>query len=478
MYLIYRHLLKSAVGPFFFGWFVITFLLMIDVLFRYVDLFVSKGVPFLLATKVLVLSLGYTFALSIPMAVLIAILMSVGQLAADHEITALKACGISLWAVMRPLVLGAALIGAGLAAYNHYVFPQSNHTLANLLFDINHKKPMLEIREHQFTEMTDRVTIYVAKKDDLTGKIEDVQILEKEQPGDLSPQVTIATHGRIVPDHDSNSILIELFDGEIHKVPDKDNPERYQVIRFSQHNMHMANMEVDFQESGRQSRGDREMDLNDLQDAAAKERVNQARVGKRVLEGAETFLTWYFKALHPAQRQLIVGSTFAPPPGPQLDAYLERKHKATRTRVQRMIETTGHQTRLLESYIAHENRYLVEFHKKFAIPFACLVFALLGVPMAVSTSRSGKGVSVSLALAIYLIYYLFLMGGEKVADRGKLDPFIAMWAANILLLGIGIPMFFRAVSETTFWNIGALWPFGKNTAAVSIASPPKPPETP
>ena len=111
MYLIYRHLLKSAAGPFFFGWFVITFLLMIDVLFRYVDLFVSKGVPFFLATKVLGLSLGYTFALSIPMAVLIAILMSVGQMATDHEITAMKACGISLWAVLRPLLFGAALIG-------------------------------------------------------------------------------------------------------------------------------------------------------------------------------------------------------------------------------------------------------------------------------------------------------------------------------------------------------------------------------
>ena len=108
MYLIYRHLLTSAAGPFFFGLFVITFLLMIEVLFRYVDLFVSKGVPFLLATKVLALSLGHTFALSVPMAVLIAVLMSVGQLAADHEITAMKASGISLWSVLRPLLFGAA----------------------------------------------------------------------------------------------------------------------------------------------------------------------------------------------------------------------------------------------------------------------------------------------------------------------------------------------------------------------------------
>ena len=87
MYLINKHLLKSAVGPFGFGLFVITFVLMIDILYRYIDLFVSKGVPFLMATEVLTLSLGHTFALSIPMAVLIGVLMSVGQLAGDHEIT-------------------------------------------------------------------------------------------------------------------------------------------------------------------------------------------------------------------------------------------------------------------------------------------------------------------------------------------------------------------------------------------------------
>ncbi len=447
MYLIYRHLLATAAGPFFFGWFVITFLLMIDVLFRYVDLFVSKGVPFLMATKVLGLSLGYTFALSIPMAVLIAILMSVGQLATDHEITAMKACGISLWAILRPLVLGAALIGVGLTAYNHYVFPKSNHTLANLLYDINRKKPMLEIRENQFTDMSDRMTIFVAKKNDLTGEIEDVKIFEKEQPGDLSPRLTIATRGRIVPDHETDSMLIELYDGEIHEVPDKEEPDKYQVIRFRQHNLHLENMERDFQESGRKARGDREMDLHDLKAAAAKEHELQLRVGTRVLEQTGTFLTKQFKLLDPELRHLSLGQSNAPPAGPKRDAFMERKFRASRTGIERNIEKSRHQTRLLENYQARENRYNVEFHKKFAIPFACVVFALLGIPMAVTASRSGKGVSVSLALVVYLIYYAFLMGGEKLADKGKLDPLVAMWSANVVLLSLGIPMFIRAASE-------------------------------
>jgi lipopolysaccharide export system permease protein len=449
MYLIYRHLLNAAAGPFFFGWFVITFLLMIDVLFRYVDLFVSKGVPFLMATEVLALSLGHTFALSVPMAVLIAVLMSVGQLAADHEITAMKASGISLWSVLLPLLFGAGVIALGLAAYNHYVFPESNHTLANLLYDINRKKPMLEIREQQFTDMSDRMTIYVGKKDDLTGRIEDVTIFEKEKPGDISPRLTIATWGRIVPDHETDSMLIELHDGEIHERPDKEAPDKYQVSRFGQHNLYVENVEQDFHESGRQTRGDREMNLKDLWKAAGKEQERQDKVLGNVGGLAQGLLQWQWKLLDPMQRTEVLGNRQPPPEGPERDTYLEGKFRATLLKVERVAEQSRYQEKIRDSYRVRENRYLVEFHKKFAIPFACVVFALIGVPMAVTSSRSGKGISVSLAIAVYLIYYLFLVGGEKFSDRGKLDPFLAMWSANFFLLILGIPLFFKAAREST-----------------------------
>ncbi len=453
MYLIYKHLLATAAGPFFFGWFVITFLLMIDVLFRYVDLFVSKGVPFLMATEVLALSLGHTFALSVPMAVLIAILMSVGQLAADHEITAMKASGISLWTVLRPLLFGAGVIALGLTAYNHFVFPESNHKLANLLYDINRKKPMLEIRAQQFTDMTDRTTIYVSQKDDITGRIEDVTIIEKEKPGDLSPRVTIAAWGRIVPDHETDSVLIELHDGEIHERPDKKSPDKYQVTRFGQHNLYVENVERDFHKSGRQTRGDREMNLKDLWVTAGKEQERQDKVLDNVGGLAETMLKWQWKLLDPEHRVEILGNSPAPPEDPERNTFLDGKFRATRLKVDRVIEQSRYQEKIRDSYKTKENRYLVEFHKKFAIPFACIVFALIGVPMAVTSSRSGKGVSVSLAIGVYLVYYLFLVGGEKFSDRGRLDPFLAMWSANFFLLTLGIPMFLKAVRESTLLSI-------------------------
>ena len=253
MRLINKHLLLSCRDPFLFGLAVITFLLMIETLFNYVDLFVTKGVPFSIATQVLLLSLPHTFALSIPMSVLVGVLMGVGQLAADNEITAMKASGISLWAILRPLLAGAAVIAVGLTAYNHFFFPGMNHTLANLLRDIHQKRPMLEIQPQQFNDLNDKMTIFVARKDDKTGHIEDVTIIEKEKPGDISPRMTFAAWGTIIHDHAANALILELHDGETHEQQSADEPGKYQVIRFAQLTRVISNAEQDLQKTDRKA---------------------------------------------------------------------------------------------------------------------------------------------------------------------------------------------------------------------------------
>jgi lipopolysaccharide export system permease protein len=144
-------------------------------------------------------------------------------------------------------------------------------------------------------------------------------------------------------------------------------------------------------------------------------------------------------------------------------AILENHFRTSRQKVERALEQDRYQSRLMESYRVKEAKYLVEFHKKFAIPVACVVFVLLGVPMAVAGSRSGRGISVSLALAVFLVYYAFLMGGEKLADRGRLNPVVAMWSANVVLTAIGIPLFMRTVREGRLPDLPA-WPWRRRSA--------------
>lgn len=462
MRLLDRHLLRAAVGPFFFGLFTITFLLMIDVLFRYVDMFVSKGVPFVLATRVLILSLGYTLALSVPMSVLIAVLMSVGQLAGDNEITALKASGVSLWSVLRPLMLGGVLIGAGLTAFNHYVYPETNHTLVNLLYDIKRSKPMLEIRPRQFTDLNETMTIFVAEKDDVTGRITDVSIVEKEEAGELSPRVTTAAWGRVISDRASNTMILELHDGEIHEMPDPEQPSKYQVIRFRQHDIRMDDMERDIESSRRTSRGDREMNLTDLLAAAREQQDRRQDSIQHVANLNADVVQWQFRQLGADERARKAVAEAANP------AERGARLAATRRKLEHARSQARAQATVLHSLDRKANKYLVEYHKKLAIPFACVVFVLLGVPMAVTTSRSGKGVSVTLAMGVYLVYYLCLVGGEKLSDRGLLDPAISMWMGNAVLVAVGIPLFLRSVRETSYLELR--WPWARSRPAAGEAS--------
>ena len=445
MTLIDKHIIRSTTGPFLFGFSVATFVMLIDVLRHFVDLFVTKGVPFHTATEVLVLSLGHTFALTIPMAVLVGILMGIGQLAADGEITAMKASGLGLVSVLRPLLGASLVVTLSMIAYNHFVFPDSNHRLANLVYDINHKRPMMEIREQMFTEITDHTTIYVKEKDEKAGIIRDVMIIEKDAPGDPAPTVTTATWGTIISHNNSDALMIELHDGEIHELPEHDNLSRYEITQFGQHNLFIKDVKKDMEDNKRTARGDREMDLRALLAASEKQNLRRDKATSKATTLSAKLLERQWRLLDSSNRNSLLK-------GSKASSTKRKTHKAlikaTRQESELTSRSIAHQQRLESSYKTASNRFMVEFHKKFAIPVACLVFVLLGLPMAISTARSGKGVSLSLAIGLFLVYYLFLVGGEKMADRGMMHPALAMWLANIVLTLVAIPALRITLKET------------------------------
>ena len=442
MRLLDRHLLQTAAGPFLFGLAAITFLLIIDNLYRYVDMFLSKGVPFLVATEVLFLTLGHTLALSIPMSVLIAVLMGTGQLAADNEITAMKASGISLWHILRPLLAGSAVIGAGLLAFNQYVYPESNHRLVNLTSEIQLSRPMLDIRAQMFTDLSDEMTIFVATKDDHTGGISGIKIIEKAKPGEPGPRVTTADHGRIMADRISGAMKLELYNGETHEIPDPKEPDLYQVTRFGQRDLVLRDLRREIKESQRKTRGDREMNLTALKEASQIHLDRRADSQRHMASLKADLVHWQYRLLdssqHPELRRQSTSS-----PGER-----SARLSATRRRLDQAANQMRAQATIADHNLRRSHKFMVEYHKKLAIPVACLVFALLGIPMAIRSRRSGKDVSIGLALGVYLIYYVCLLGGEKLSDRGMLHPMPAMWAGNALLLAVGIPFFWHAARET------------------------------
>jgi len=441
MMLIQRHLVRTFIPPFLFGLSVTTFLLMIDVLERYINLFLEKGIQFGLATEVLLLSLGHTFALSIPMAVMVGTLMSIGHLASDHEITAMKACGVSLYRITRPLFLMSVAITLGMMAYNHWVLPESNHKLRKLLLEIQQLRPTLEIKENTFAEVTDEFTIYVQEKVDRTGFLRDVILYQREGRGDPAPDVIKAATGKLETVAHGR-IRLDLFNGEHHTLPDAEDPLTYNRTYFEQQTFF-----IDLDPEGgpgviAPTRGEREMNVRMLADAITEEK-------SLAVQGRADSAELLTETVQAAYRELET-DVATTPLRPALAEY-----RALLGRIERASRALDLKAATVESHRIKAARYGVELHKKFSIPVACMVFVVLGVPLAVVTSRGGRGVSIGMSLACFLIYYLFLSGGEKLADRGHLVPWISMWAPNLVLGTAGIVLLYTSVQETRLLSLPA-----------------------
>ena len=436
MKLIDRHLLGSFIPPFGFGLAVTTFLLMINVLQNYINLFLEKGIRFDVATEVLVLSLGHTIALTVPMATLIGVLMAMGQLASDHEVTAMKACGVSLYRLTVPMLSIGILLTVAMVMYNQFVLPEGNHRLRNRLFEIHQLRPTFNIQPNVFADISDRYTIFVRHKDDRTGALQDVVLYQREGRGDTSPDVVVAEEGQLEtlgPDR----IRLDLFNGEMHRIPDAADPMAYNRTRFSRQSFIVSLDEDGSRYSQRRNRSEREMDLQMLSRAIAEQdsmrgiKVDEAGVALRdVLD-----LAW-LESSDATSPVMPAGRTM-------LDEY-RRWLSLTESRVRSLA--LNHQ--VAESHRVKAGKYEVEWHKKFSIPFACTVFVLIGMPLAVVSARGGRGVSVGMSIAAFFLYYVLLSTGEKLADRGIAPPWIAMWLPNIVLGVGGITLLRQSVQET------------------------------
>jgi lipopolysaccharide export system permease protein len=441
-----RYIIRNHIGPFFFSLSLLTFVFIMDFILRYIDLFLTKGVKFHIVLQTFILSLGHMFALIIPMAVLPATLMTFGNFASENEITAMKASGVSLYRMILPGFVAATLLTGGMIYYNNHILPDSNHRLLNLLIDINKKKPTVEIKENVFIDAFEGYKIYVRHKNDKTGEVGDVQIFESDKKGNLLRTVT-AEKGTLRYLEQEQIIRFELENAEIHEMPKTANASTYRRTTLKNYLMNIKDVDRTLRRSERSYRGDREMSAAMMEDKIGEIQRDVIEVQGKIAEMASTEVTQALSLLEPAVRDTVLLAKKHPaakPAGDLGDHAVPRPMVQVRTGEPRRassdepsaVLTTRRalesQKEIKDSYLRQIDRYRVEIHKKFSIPFACIIFVLIGSPIAIRLGRSGMNMAVGLSMLVFLVYYVCLIGGEKLADRQILSPVIAMWTPNII----------------------------------------------
>jgi len=468
MFILDRYIIRNHIGPFFFSLSILTFIFIIDFVLRYIDPFLKKGIDFSVVFQVFILSLGHMFALIIPMAVLPATLMAFGNLASENEITALKSSGISLYRMVMPAVLIAVILTLGMILYNNMLLPESNHKLRNLLVDIYKKKPSIRIKENTFIDEFEGHTIYVREKNDKTGEIKDVQIFKNVNKRGALPTTIVAEKGRLIYLEKEHQLRFELENGEIHEMPVANDASTYRKTIFKNYITSIEDVDRSLKRTERQYRGDREMNVEQMQGRIIDIQGDIDVVKMKMNQAANRQMRLTFALLDnlKRKREFAKGdSAFAQAgvlPGGRRAKLQGAPKNFTASKGGRKeyitFKALGSQRDIMRSYFKQINRYQVEIYKKFSIPFACIIFVLIGAPIAIRTGKTGMNTAVGMSICFFLIYYICLIGGEKLADRMIIHPAAAMWAANVICGTAGLLLIRSTVKEQSMYDISKLNP--------------------
>ena len=426
-----RYILSNHFGPYCFSLAIITFIFVMDFIIRWLDKFIGKGVSVLTVFEFFFLSLGHMFALIIPMAVMPATLMAFGQLAADNEVTAMKSSGVSLYRMIAPVLAATAALTLGLIFYFNMLLPESNHRLMNLMLDIGRMKPTLQIKENMFSDALAGYTILVREKNDKTGEIKGVQIFELR--GGV-PKSIIAASGRMKYREDEGVMRFELDDGEIHEMPDPADIKTYRRTLFKHFTLNIQDTERTLKRSDRTHRNDREMTVGMMRAKIVEYAQTSETTRAHMNQVARDYIIAAFSRVIDDARTLVPGDSPPPRPAPGTARAVPR----IESEAEQILQILETQTYALDSNLRQINRYGVEIHKKFALPFSCIIFVLLGAPLAIRSGKRGMTISIGFSILLFLVYYVFLISGEKLADRRLMEPWLAMWLANIVFLVVAV----------------------------------------
>ena len=432
MRILRRYILRAHAGPFLFAFSALTSILLINGVARQLETLAGKGLPVSVFVNFVLYSLPYIVAQTIPMAVLVAVLHTFSQLSADSEIAALKASGVNVQRLLLPPLL-ASMVVAGIMVF-HYdtVLPGANHRLVNLLRDVARKTPTLRLEEQTLNaigsaDSSRQYYLQAATVDPATNRMFDVVIYDLSTPG--VERTIYADSGRVTLQRDSTDLLLDLHSGWINEA-DGNTPMRFSRMFFQRELLRLRGIGNKLGHSRDASRTERDMTLAMLRRHIATKRKDVAQTQAEIRLAATRAID-----------STLVGAVVpVPGAGPLLPAsglLPVRPHAPDM-----VARGAGALLRSLRDRLAlHRNAlnmYLVEYYKKFALPFASIVFVLIGVPLALRFPRGGTGAVLAVSLGIFSVYYVSLIGGETLAEKGFLSPFLAMWGANILFLLLSI----------------------------------------
>jgi lipopolysaccharide export system permease protein len=347
---------------------------------------------------------------------------------------------------MTPVLISGIILTMILFWFNDEVLPEANHRAKVLMMDIQRKKPTFSIESGKFSQELDGYTIFARHVDSLSGILYGVTIYDTRNMNNLN--IVSADTGIASFSGDMTKLIFDLYSGEIHQMAEyefknyrKINFEKYRIIMNAQ-GFNLTRTDDDVI-----SRGDREMHIRDMRiivnEALAKKKEFDDKLDLQI----DKHYQYLSGKIPDSTADIIHSSSQIGQTSPE-----EQSNTAVLRNVQRRVSflktTFSSDLMRRDDYDFQARQYEIEIQKKYAIPFACIVFILVGCPLGIMTKGGNFGISAAISLGFYILYWACLIGGEKLADRGMLHPVLGMWGGDILIFVIGVLLVLKVNNES------------------------------
>ncbi len=453
-------IIRSFIGPFIVTFFVSLFVLVMQFFWLYMDELIGKGLGIWMILQLLFFMSSTMVPMALPLGILLASIMTFGNMGEHFELIAIKSAGISLLRFMRPLLL--LICGMGMFAFyfNNSVIPVANLKALSLLYDLRNSKPTLNIRPGLFNNDIDGFSIRVGEKDKDGYSIKDVMVYDHTK-GYGNQNVVVAKSGKMIP---SRQVLIfRLQDGWRYEEGGGRNMGNRTQVR-----MHFERWDKVFDLSGfKLTRTDEDLFKNAYQmmniQQLNHEIDSSRKYTKRLEQNISSYLSPYLTtAMASPEKDSLKNKIVkiqTPLPGYKND-FIERVPDTLRRRV--MEQTLAHvrnskglvNITATDKKIHAENvlKFKIEWHRKFTLSFACVLLFLIGAPLGSIIRKGGLGLPLIIAVSFFLLFHIISLTGEKLAKSASIEPWMGMWMSTAMLLPIAFFLINKAKKDAQILN--------------------------
>lgn len=457
---VYRFVLKAYVGPMVLTFFIVMFILLMHYLWMHIDELVGKGLgPAVIAELVLYAS-ATLIPMALPLATLLASIMTLGNLGENNELLALKAAGISLPRIMKPLIILMVVVSTGSFFVINNLTPYSFQKMFALMTSIDKQKQEIKFQDGIFFNGIPGRSVRIGHQDPVTNKLTDVLIYDNSKYSQI--QTIVADSGYIRISDDKKYLVVHLFSGQMYQ---ENRDYQWYDRNVLSHDLFdeqrlliplsgFAFERSDQEEFASQSETKNMNQLSHTIDSLAYVQDSMVTNFENRLVKSHffrNFATHYrLDSLPPLRERAVL-------------KMLDTMSIEDRNRVFTQASSWAEEAR---SYANYESEYVsytsvllykaqADFQRKIALPFSIMIFFLIGAPLGAIIRKGGLGMPIVVSVLFFVVYYIITITGEKFVKEGAWSPFWGIWVSSFILFPIAIFLTYKSTNDSALFNADA-----------------------